>query len=224
MSYAHEIDNDNSIFDFDDSNEPLCPLDLEESAPERRETHISTSHRPCFPLSCTLMERNPHTVGSADAAAKGKSVASTSSERSRAMSIPIVPHVHVDPDTDLFSMSLPSAGSSSQRYEHMPPFDFQGVEAITYLDPNVVNETPPDDEQSEPPANKGKSRELPPTLPPLSFLDSEFSDSNVQWPSVAGPSSFGSAHTAASAEEYSPLSPSSVVLNVPMSSPISSDI
>ena len=172
MSYAHEIDNDNSIFDFDDSNEPLCPLDLEESAPERRETHISTSHRPCFPLSCTLMESNPHTVDSADAAAKGKSVASTSSERSRAMSIPIVPHVHVDPDTDLFSMSLPSAGSSSQRYEHMPPFDFQGVEAITYLDPDVVHETHSDAEQSEPLANKGKSRELPPTLPPLSFIDS----------------------------------------------------
>ncbi|KAI0803182.1 hypothetical protein BC629DRAFT_1283905 [Irpex lacteus] len=121
-------------------------------------------------------------------------------------------------------MSSSSAGSSGLRYEPVPPFDFHGIEAIHYLDPDAVAEVPLSDEQNEACVNKGKARELPPTLPPLSFTTGGFSDSTVEWPSVAGPSSYGSAHTAGSAEEsYSPLSPSSFALNVPLSSPVSPD-
>ncbi|KAI0095229.1 hypothetical protein BDY19DRAFT_1044799 [Irpex rosettiformis] len=215
MSYAHDIDNDNPIFDFDDSNEPLSPLDLEDSAPER---HISISRQPTPPLSSTLMQRDSHTVesDSASLGAKGKSVASVGAT-SQPVSIPVVQLN--DPETDPFSLSIHSAGPSSHRYEHLPPFEFQGVEAMTYLETDAVSEVPLNEQDES--VSKGKGRELPPTLPSLSFVADQFSDSNPEWSSVAGPSSYGSA---ANIDEYSPLSPSSVILNVPMSSPVSSDI
>jgi hypothetical protein len=213
MSYAHGIDNDHSIFHFD-ANEPLCPLGLEDSAPERQEAHISTSSHPSPVLRNYPPPSNRHFVSdSSDTmVAKGKSVALMST--TDPMAIPIA--AYVEPEIDIFSMSSASAGPSSQRYEHLPPFDFQAVEAIAYYDSEAVVE------DGEGMGSKGKARELPPSLPPLSFSNPDFSDGGVEWSSVVGSSSYGSSHTAVSSEQFSPIPLSAT--NMSMSSPISQEV
>ena len=56
--------------------------------------------------------------------------------------------------------------------------------------------------------DKGKAREQPPTLPPLSFSPAQFSYSSTEWSSLAGPSSFGSSYTSMGDFESSPGLPS----------------
>lgn len=142
---------------------------------------------------------------------------------SEPVSIPVMGNV--DPEVDVFSLSFQAAGSSSQpRYHRLSSFDFQAAGAITYLDPDGIEEVPVCGEDAdEPVVDKGKARELPPTLPPLSFTPECFSYESVDWPSVAGPSSYGSGYTSMDGAEPSPTT-SSAITDVPMNSPVTPDM
>ncbi|KAI0784907.1 hypothetical protein C8Q75DRAFT_723349 [Abortiporus biennis] len=55
-------------------------------------------------------------------------------------------------------------------------------------------------------SGKGKARDLPPSLPPLSFSPTEFVYGSAEWPSLAGPSSYDS--TLSSDVDRTPSTPS----------------
>lgn len=223
MSFAHDIDNDNSLFDFD-SNEP--PSLLEESTREQRTPSIFASYCSSTGQSDHLWQRDRRAMDGDlhNAGTKGKRVAAASA--TEPLLIPAASNIETE--IDVFSLSFQSAGSSSSsqpRYDHLPAFDFQAAQAIAYLDPDGIMEVPVDEEVDEHGVGKGKSRELPPTLPPLSFSPGSFSYDSVDWPSVAGPSSYGS--SVGGGLEPSPTSPSPSAdgpLNTPVSSTMSSPI
>ncbi|OBZ78911.1 hypothetical protein A0H81_01299 [Grifola frondosa] len=76
-------------------------------------------------------------------------------------------------------------------------------------------------------SGKGKARELPPILPPLSFFPTDYSTENFEWPSldlspIAGPSSYGSGSTIEGSESSPSTSttpgteePTAVLAHVP---------
>lgn len=92
----------------------------------------------------------------------------------------------LDAGFDLFSMSLDSAGSSSRVVESIFASDLYTPNGGDFQADTA------DGEGCAVVEGKGKGRELPPSLPPLSFTPTEFLYGSADWPSVAGPSSYGS--------------------------------
>ncbi|PSS29659.1 hypothetical protein PHLCEN_2v2807 [Hermanssonia centrifuga] len=209
MSRTQHIDNDDAFFDFD-SYEPLQPLSLlEESARGTQTPRISTGSPSSTPL---YIQDDPpsNTMSNATQSdVKGKRV--SYSALSEPMSIPLAGSI--DPEDDFFA-SLAGQSSTSTTSFILPvsqcaiPQDSFGIMEV------------PRDEQSTGPdtigGGKGKGRELPPTLPPLSFSPTEFSYASSDWP--AGPSSYSSSYASAGdveprslssplAEQHPPITP-----------------
>lgn len=207
MNHMHDIDNDDFLFD---SFEPLEPPSLlEESAREPKTPSIlvvegrSNPTPPLYAQDRSPPDSSTTTMSIVDA--KGKGVSHPSS--SEPMSIPLSGNVR--PEVDLFADAFESAGSSStRRFDSSPAFDLQASQVGIILDGDGVVEIPSDEQANPTAVGKGKARELPPTLPPLHFSPTEFSYSSSEWPSVAGPSSYGSGYTSLGDAEGSPSTPS----------------
>lgn len=136
---------------------------------------------------------------------KGKRIALPDS--SEPMSIPaLVENVQQEPD--IFSMSFASMGSSSSRYDPHPLSFIQNTQSVVYGDVDGIVEISADRELNESAIGKGKSRELPPTLPPLSFSPMQFTYDSTEWSSLAGPSSYGSVCSSMAEAQSSLGSPS----------------
>ncbi|KAH8102388.1 RNI-like protein [Cristinia sonorae] len=93
-------------------------------------------------------------------------------------------------------MSFASSASSSSRVL-APAYaaDLYSSHPTPHDDDPAQLQTDAEDGLEEHPvaaSNKGKGREQPPTLPPLSFTPTDFLYGSPDWPSVAGPSSYGS--------------------------------
>ncbi|KAI0073961.1 RNI-like protein [Panus rudis PR-1116 ss-1] len=150
---------------------------------------------------------------------KGKGISHSSEP------MPIIPRSMLALEPDLFSMSFDSPASSSGLSGSILPIDFYSPQMDNFHSDVVVSASI-DDEQdfiASSSSGKGKARELPPSLPPLSFSSAEFSYGSSNWPSEAGPSSYGSNCSSAVAGSpesgTSEPSPSAGVLNSPPSSP-----
>ncbi|TCD62147.1 hypothetical protein EIP91_007275, partial [Steccherinum ochraceum] len=102
-------------------------------------------------------------------------------------------HTMLDTDLDIFSMSFSSAGSSSHMVAPIYPSGLYAPHG-GHLDADVVQLHVESSEGEALPVvdGKGKGREQPPTLPPLSFTPTDFLYGSADWPSEAGPSSYGS--------------------------------
>ncbi|KAJ7134994.1 hypothetical protein C8R43DRAFT_894542 [Mycena crocata] len=141
---------------------------------------------------------------------KGKGV-------SRPMPIPSAPST--DPH-DLFDVSGASSGAhfysfaSPSSSKEEDPSSFSSHLSTVCASPIDSVEQPSTSTGHDDPAGKGKGKEKeqPPTLPPLTFSPTEFGYGHANWPSppvldvVAGPSSYSS-HAAATPSSYSSLAP-----------------
>lgn len=203
MSRAHDIDNASPLFDFD-SHEPFEPLSLLEEPARRTGTpSISTLSRisqPAFHLDDVPSFKGMDNPVSP--ALKGKKAVLSSA--SLPMAIPLGEDVQSEPD--LFSLSFASGSSSTSRYDPLSPYVFHASQPDVCGDVDSIIEVPADHALEQPARGKGKSRELPPTLPPLSFSPPQFAYDGGEWSSLAGPSSYGSSNS--SMGESNPGSPS----------------
>lgn len=122
----------------------------------------------------------------------------------------------LDTQFDLFAMSFSSPASSS----HMAPPIFASelyAPHSAHVDADVAQLESAEGDALPPVEGKGKGRELPPTLPPLSFTPTEFLYGSADWPSVAGPSSYGS--TFSSLTSADPRTPDMNISSAPFSAP-----
>ena len=206
MSRTHRIDNASPLFDFD-SYERFEPLSLlEESAREPLTPPIST---PGSVSRATLMLDDPPSSAEMEAQSssvlKGKQAALPG--KSEPMSIPtLADDVQFEPD--VFSLSFASVGSSSSRYDPLPSSFIQTAQQFMFDDVDHIAEVSADHERDEPTVGKGKGREPPPTLPPLSFSPTQFTYDSTEWSSLAGPSSYSSVCSSMAEAESSSGSPS----------------
>ncbi|THH33142.1 hypothetical protein EUX98_g1038 [Antrodiella citrinella] len=198
MRSTHPIDNDAQMFPID----PFQPLKsdslLEVSS---RTPQVLSSDPSCIDRVSSIMSTGARVTTEQEHTSslhnthhpddlpqdKGKGVLRTPSEP---MSI-LPARVMLEAEYDLFSMSFASAGSSSQMPSPVytsdlwyPHYTTNEIIHIDGLDGDSSNGADG--------IGKGKARELPPTLPPLSFTPTEFSYGSAEWPSIAGPSSYGS--------------------------------
>ncbi|OCH95676.1 RNI-like protein [Obba rivulosa] len=205
MSHTHDIDNEEPLFQFDAygslrSNNylalsargsealPACTLNIS--------SHISALH-----ASPTWDQELPLTVNmgcSSSADNKGKGVSQP---------MPIHSRISGDEQT-MFSMSLGSTSSSPDGIRSPPSTSFalSSVDSPSPLSPPTADSADDDDDSDTAEVHvgsaiaKGKAREQPPTLPPLSFLATELSYNTLDWPtldlstSIPGSSSYGSTY------------------------------
>ncbi|KAK7686684.1 hypothetical protein QCA50_010284 [Cerrena zonata] len=235
MSQTHDIDNDEGLFQFDVYDSPSVASLLKDATRDTRNDPVSScrehitmqhhshpvtasgsDHYQDYPVPSSSM-RQESSISDVDV--KGKGISQPESSEP----MPIIPRAMLDSELDLFTMSFGSAGSSSRiLHQHAafspytPPMDIFHSEIVQ------VN----DDE--EPPmslSGKGKARELPPSLPPLSFSPTEFTYGSSEWPSLAGPSSYGSNFSEAAEPEpsFAYTESTTGVLGSPPSSPVISD-
>ncbi|KZT73218.1 RNI-like protein [Daedalea quercina L-15889] len=226
MSRAHDMHIDNGepepLFDFD-SNESLKGLyHLEAAArmPQTSSARISdladmlsvlkpvSSTADLEPLSPDdAMEDVYHT------SSKGKGVSQPMQIYPRHALEDQRPD---DQDEDLFSMSFGTAVSSDMH-------ELVGSPASTSASPATASSSSPrspldvqqDIEKTEMSSvGKGKARDVPPTLPPLSFGTTELNYASSDWPtfssSIPGPSSFSSSYGSVGDREPSPGTSASV--------------
>ncbi|GJE86208.1 antagonist of mitotic exit network protein, putative [Phanerochaete sordida] len=202
MSHPHDIDNGGSLFDYD-TNERFEPLSLlEDPARAGTPSLFASSHfvRAHFDLDDPPLSRAMSAPSSPEV--KGKqAVASTASEP---MSIPLSEVAQHEPD--VFALSYAGEGSSSSRYDSRLSYAFPPSQHVAFGDVGSVLQVHADGDPNEA-TGKGKGRELPPTLPPLSFSPTRFSY-ETEWSSMAGPSSCGSSDSSMGGVESSPGSPS----------------
>lgn len=204
MSRTHDIDNGGSLFDFD-SNERFEPLSLlEDPARGPGTSSLFTRHhivRPWFDHEDTPPSSAMSVPASSDV--KGKQAAAPTS--SEPMSMPLAEAAQHDPD--IFALASAPSGSSSSRYDSRLSYAFPPPSLAAFGDIESIVHTSAEVEADEASSGKGKGRELPPTLPPLSFSPTQFSY-EAEWLSRAGPSSYGSSHLSMGGAESSPESPS----------------
>ncbi|KAH7922798.1 RNI-like protein [Leucogyrophana mollusca] len=127
---------------------------------------------------------------------------------------------------DLRSGSAPGS-TPSVSYSPPPPHTSITTEPVPLLIPATTHDrfvsddhdssatasTAPSDENPSAgasPLDKGKAKEIPPTLPPLLFSPSDLGYGTIDWPSpeqaspIPGPSSYGSGHTSLLSADLSP--------------------
>ena len=186
----NDIDTDDPLFDLYHSFEPLSLL-REVSARGPEAPSILTRRHPSVPL-CAQARPPQHSASTMSAPddTKGKRVSLPASEP---VSIPTTGNVRSQID-DPFAL-LDSPGSSSSRRFEGSAHEQQVAEVGVFLDADGILEVPSGEEVDPAHIGKGKGRELPPTLPPLDFSPTEFSYGSSEWPSIPGPSSYGSACT-----------------------------
>ncbi|EKM61416.1 uncharacterized protein PHACADRAFT_247982 [Phanerochaete carnosa HHB-10118-sp] len=123
------------------------------------------------------------------------------------MSIPLTGDARREPD--VFSLSFAGSSSSGSRYDSRLSYAFPPSQPAVLGDVEGIIHVPADEELDEAAAEKGKGRELPPTLPPLSFSSTRFSY-ETEWSSMAGSSSYGSSYSSMSGAKSSSESASPV--------------
>ena len=243
MSRTHDIDNDDEgLFPFDSYESPNVAPILKEATREPRNDPVPSSCREhitmqyhshtTVPAGSDLFQDYPFSSSSmqqeltiSDADVKGKGI----SEPHPSEPMPILPRHMLDNELDLFTMSPGSAGSSSRILQ--TPLSYMSYAPFPDVyHPGIVQSLQLDDDEDIPmgsSSNKGKGRELPPSLPPLSFSPSEFTYGSSEWHSLAlGPSSYESNYSAAAeGDEPSFGSPECTtgVLGSSPSSPVSQD-
>ncbi|GBE77542.1 predicted protein [Sparassis crispa] len=181
MSHTHHIDNEDPLFQFDSYDQLISPVNhLEVSArPQLSSLNgVDLTGKPSSSnfISKTSQPRPPLSSGKMeDTDVKGKGVPQPVFVAASGV---LEDDCAPDAEDDMFAMSLGSASSSVQT----PVLD-------------VDEET---DEDIGDSLGKGKARELPPSLPPLS-LYTELNYESSDWPSfeasspaAAGPSSYRS--------------------------------
>lgn len=204
MSHTHDIDNGGSLFEFD-SNERFEPLSLLEDPARGPGTPslFTSSHivRARFDLDDSPL---PGVMsGLATPEVKGKRAAVPGA--SEPMSIPLAEDAQREPD--IFSLSFAGVGSPSSRYDPRLSCGSPTSQPAAFGDVESICQVSADDEAAGG-GGKGKGRELPPTLPPLSFSPTQFSY-ETEWSSTAGPSSYeSSGYSLMGDAESSPGSPS----------------
>lgn len=231
MSQRQDIDNDEALFQFDAYDSPTVASILKDATREPRNDSVSSCkehitmqhHLPSItsggsdlyqdcPLPSSSMQQESSI---SDIDVKGKGISQPESSEP----MPIIPRATPDNDLDLFTMSFGSAGSPSRIIQ--PPMPFSPyVPSMDDFHSKIIQVN----DDNNPPMNssgKGKARELPPSLPPLSFSSTEFSYGSSEWPSIAGPSSYGSNYSTAADEPQPSLASSESITGVLGSSPSS---
>ncbi|EMD42296.1 hypothetical protein CERSUDRAFT_79884, partial [Gelatoporia subvermispora B] len=205
MSRTHDIDNEESLFQMD-ADESLRPNNYLAVSARRSQAvcactldvggHISALHASPTWDQGLLPTVNMGCSSSADSKGKGVS-----------QPVSIIPKIS-DDDQAMFSMSLGSSSTSLDVMRSPPPTSFPptSVDSPAMLSPVRADSSDDDDNSDTAELHigsaiaKGKAREQPPTLPPLSFLQTEFSYNALDWPaldlssSIPGSSSLGSAY------------------------------
>jgi hypothetical protein len=219
---------DEQLFQFD-SFDDQTDLDLLYNVSQLSDS--STSAIDPVPSTSSPSQDPPVADGSRDdqgtdndGADKGKSVSQP---------VPIRNSAAVDVEHDLFDFSPPSSsGISTDANPHIslasthtsPSYFYprptqSPLNDIFYdilsipiqLEGSSLFDIPSDGIQ--PYIGKGKGKELPPSLPPLTFSPTEFGYGNVAWPSpgliapVSGPSSYGSGYGSLNKADQTPEQP-----------------
>ncbi|KAH9949386.1 RNI-like protein [Amylocystis lapponica] len=209
MSYAHDIDNEVPLFEFD-LYEPLNPGNHLEVA--AREPQSTPSHTEAFTNCFSFLNPSPPASWYREESPSDAMWDTNGSDiKGKGVSQPMLIHMQGIPEghslesAEFFLMSPSSESSSAHLYGQVhdlssPP----SLPASPAPDSPVIFERDHahtvDDEFVEGPTDKGKgkARELPPTLPPLSFIPTELDYEGSNWPSFEssspgpGPSSYGS--------------------------------
>ncbi|KAJ3572216.1 hypothetical protein NP233_g3233 [Leucocoprinus birnbaumii] len=175
---------------------------LKEDEPElthkESTTHQLSEHAPQRAQALAPEDQDGRWAHVADQGSKGKAV-------SQPQPVPI----RTNPARDFFDVSVsPAASSSASSFHPISPYSLDDAD-LTTIDPVLVQDLYDSDDMrlSFSSASKGKQKDVPPTLPPLSFSDIGFGDEHASWSSFGsvsppGPSSFGSSS--------SPVPPTSV--------------
>ena len=143
---------------------------------------------------------------------KGKSVAQPVQIRARNAFEEQRPSVQED---DLFSMSFGTIGSpGTQDLVESPSSSAIPGTASTPSPESLLDTQEVLEESGSTSVGKGKARDVPPTLPPLSFGTTELNYESSDWPpfssSIPGPSSFASSIGSVGDREPSPSTPTSL--------------
>ncbi|CAL1694406.1 unnamed protein product [Somion occarium] len=227
MSFTHDIDNDEGLFPFD-AYEPLKVVSLlKDTSRESRidsvsscRDHITALHPDPNRMS-DYYQDHPSSGSMQEVAIpdpKGKGISHPSEP------MPIITRAVLDNELDLFAMSFGSAGSSSRVVDPALALSFYTPQMEDFH--SEIVELDDNDEPMSSSSSKGKARELPPSIPPLSFTPTEFSYGSPEWPSITGSSSYGSNYSgAAEPEPSSAISSSDTgVLGSPPSSPVQVEV
>ncbi|KAI6048048.1 RNI-like protein [Pisolithus marmoratus] len=205
MKHSQVIDNDDIVFQFDpyeyrnDSNSsPMPPPPSMSSCPaDDRQRSVSprASARSLVPHDPDGPQHQQSSTRTMTDSAKGKGVILV-----EPLSIPPIAQTQDLFDSSTISrfFALPdseiacSSFHSSHVEVNTQPADDRSLSHLSILPGQHDGVFPP-----TPFSDKGKGRDIPPTLPPLSFSPTELSYSSFDWPcpSSPGPSSYGSNHT-----------------------------
>lgn len=198
LSQAIDNDDDDNLFQFDPYE---YRNDSQRSVPPRASARSLAPQDPDGP-----QEQQPSIPTMADPG-KGKDPM-----LAEPLSTPPVPQTHGLFDSSTISRFLVPQDSEVASCSSFHPTPFALESTHIYDSSHVEAATQGADDQSlsrlgqhdgafaaSSPSlsGKGKDRDIPPTLPPLSFSPTEFSYSSLDWPcpSSPGPSSYGSNHT-----------------------------
>ncbi|KIJ66400.1 hypothetical protein HYDPIDRAFT_186775 [Hydnomerulius pinastri MD-312] len=210
MKHLRGIDNQEPIFQFD-ADEIRHPFDASKtsrptspsscmtpsstSTPSAQPSDQSTSH--LFMQELRQPERGDQ-EGSRCSESRG-------SDKGKGLVEPMPIPASGSSAHDAHYSSLLSTSLLLESQLSTPPNDFSGQFDGSFSDGAPASLT-----------DKGKARELPPTLPPLSFSSPDFGYSTVDWPSpgqsspTPGPSSYGSGYTSLRTASSSHSQPSSI--------------
>ncbi|TFY57260.1 hypothetical protein EVJ58_g7125, partial [Rhodofomes roseus] len=222
MSRAHDIDNGEPepLFSFD-SNESLKGL-YHNEAPARvpqSSSRISDLADMLSALKTATSTVDPGPLSPGDAMedvypadSKGKGVSQPLQIQSRNAFEDLRAD---DQEEDLFSMSFGTAASSGMRELVGSPASSSTPSTASSSSPrSPLNAQEILEETDMPSGGKGKGRDVPPTLPPLSFGTTELNYESSDWPtfssSIPGPSSFSSSYGSVGDQEPSLGTPTSV--------------
>lgn len=236
MSRAHDIDNGEPepLFDFD-SNESLKAFSrLEASArvPQSSSSRISDLADMLSALKPASGAADHESLSFHDAMddipaveSRGKSVSQPIQIQARNAFEEQRPS---DQEDDLFPTSFGTVSSSnSQDFVESQPSSSTSPCTASTSSPRSLLDAQEVMEEPEPSSvGKGKARDVPPTLPPLSFGTTEINYESADWPtfssSIPGPSSFASSIGSVGDREPNPSNPTSPA--GPSSPPIDSTI
>jgi F-box/leucine-rich repeat protein 2/20 len=218
MSHTTNILIDEPLFQFDSFDDPVAPSTLHHF-PRLQDQSDSSTH-PTLSADHSLPDDPPPAIADVPSQTPHPTIDASDKGKSVSQPVPIRSIAAIDVEHDVFDLS-PFRSSSSghsnllHRYSSPAPSYFDSRPAPCPLDDIVHDissfgygsspwkERPSPDRLHGPTLpllDKGKGRELPPTLPPLAFSPTEFGYGNVLWPSPgtiappSGPSSYGSGY------------------------------
>lgn len=214
MNHTHDLDNEEPLFQFDSYD---VPVDIA-SNPTHSDLGDLTHNISPFALSSpTVLD---HTLDRTIALEMdGQDVSVVPEDgKGKGVSKPVPIRLQINSMRDNFDMGSSTGGCVSQpgtSYAHSSPLTSSAFDINTPLDdiyqrlmiPGQEDPVPIpgsfDDESQIASASlldKGKAKDLAPTLPPLQFSPTEFGYSKADWPSpeliapTSGPSSYGSGY------------------------------